>query len=392
MKSLNSTLLYENLKKQMQKSINDNIILGGICQVNQEGRCIARVTLGKLRFDSDMTPQGNDLFRLASMTKNICGITTLQLIEQGKLTLDTQVSDFFPGFKDKWIGKIGEDGSIEKIIKSRIPITVRHLVTHTSGLLGSPQEDFKNISSEITLKSVTDYYEHESLLMFEPGTKWIYSPVAGCDLLSRLVELLSDMPYQEYVKKYITDPLEMPDTTFLPSKEQWTRMASVMAWDSNGNPCEHVQSQHSIFAGIPSTYHSGGACLASTLDDYMKVSDALCAEGRAYNGYRLLHKESVALMGSPLTPQGMVGMFTRDTCFGVLTRVYKNHPWMPDGCFGWNGYYGAQTWVDPKNKISAIYLKNGIIEAETRLQSGDMSDENCPDRHFEKAVYNSMSF
>lgn len=342
MNYLDKALLIENLEEQMQRSIDENIILGGICQVNQSGRCVARVSLGRVRFGSDERPKGNDLFRLASMTKNICGITVLQMIERGKLSLDTCISDFFPGFKEKWIGRENEDGTIELISKAHCPITVRHLVTHTSGLVGSTDEA-KRITGEITLKSVTDYYQKESFLAFHPGDRWEYSGTAGCDLLSRIVEILSDMPYNEYIKKYITDPMEMENTTFTPNRQQWERMASVMARDTAGNPCEDMLSKNSVIMGLPTTYFSGGAALASTLDDFIKISDALCAEGRAYNGYQLLKKESVELMRSSLTPQGMEGMFTHDTTFGVLVRVYRDHPWMPNGCFGWNGYYGGQT-------------------------------------------------
>ncbi|MBR3843202.1 MAG: beta-lactamase family protein [Christensenellaceae bacterium] len=389
MKTLDREKLQKNIEKLLTRSIEDKTILGGVCIVRQDSKTIADIAMGKARFDSEENMSDQHLFRLASVTKNICSITTLQQIERGKISLDTKLSDFFPGFAEKWIGTLEPDGSVKMQRKAETPLTILHLLTHRSGI-STTVADLQKIGGKKDLAAGVAFAEKESFLHFEPNTHWMYSPTMGCDILAHITELLSGMPYADYVKKFVTDPLEMENMTFAPTEEQWKRMVSVMDRDANGKACEHLPSKHAIFMGIPLSYHSGGAGLVCSAEDLIRIPEMLLCGGLAKNGKRVLAEESVRKMRTVMTPKGMPGMSNDRAAFGLLVRVYSDHPWMPDGVFGWNGYYGAQLWTDPKNKIAAIYLKNTLVEAKYKEALGDNSDEACPDKYFEQAVYGAL--
>ena len=370
MLKLDREKLNRNIETMLRKNIDDGLIFGAVCEVRQAGETVARQSMGRYRFDTDEKPKGDSLFRFASMSKNIAGLSALQMIEKGKLNLDDRVSRYFPGF-DK---------------KAENPVLIRHLLTHTSGIVnpegGWPEE-------VRTIQDAARFYERELPLAFEPGTEWRYSASAAFDVLGSIIEMICGMSYGEYIEKYITGPLGMKDTGFHPNSEQWSRMASVYLRDEDGNAYEPDDTKHCMMAGMPLSYESGGANLAGTLDDYIKFADMLRNFGKGENGERIITERSARLLTIPLTPYGMKGMFTSNTAFSFAARVFHDHPWMPEGAFGWNGLYGCQTFIDQTNGISAVIMKNGLVEAFTRLKGGDMSDEVCPDRFFEQAVYHS---
>ena len=315
----------------------------------------------------------------------------MQMIDQKKITLDTEISRFFPGFQKKWIAKVDENGNVVPERKSNVPITVRHLVTHTNGIMaadpvgtvmmkqtgGFIKDSFKE------LKDGVDFYENEAMLSFEPGSMWAYSGMAGCDLLSRMTEMIMDMPYDEYVKKYVTDPLEMPDTVFEPTSEQWNRFVTVLNKDENGKYVDDPESRGKTIFAAPLSYHSGGASMVSTLSDYMKFSEALRCRGVGDNGYRLLSEEQANMMGKPLTERGMRGMFFPSMQFGVLVNIRSGSDSLPDGCYGWGGAYGTLTWIDPVNRINVVYMRNSRLLA-------NILDTSTGDKIFEKSVQDAL--
>lgn len=391
MKKMNVAKLEEGVRGVMSRTVEAGQMLGGICQVNQDGKMVSRISVGTARLGKEETVRENDIFRLASMTKNICSVTTLQMLDRGKLALDTEISRFFPGFQEKWIAKLDEKGSIVPDRKSKVPITVRHLVTHTNGIMAS--DPLGSVMMEQTggfikdsfkvLEEGIDFYEKEAMLSFEPGSMWAYSGMAGCDLLCRMVEMLTDMPYDEYVKKYVTDPLEMPDTVFEPTPEQWSRFVTVLNKDENGEFVEDPESTGRTIFAAPLSYHSGGVSMVSTVTDYMKLSEALRCGGLGWNGYRLLSEEKAGMMGKPLTPRGMNGMFFPRMQFGVLVNIRSGSPSLPDGCYGWGGAYGTLTWIDPVNRVNVVYMRNSRLHA-------NILDSSTGDWVFEKAVKDAL--
>ena len=382
MKKLNVPKLEERLTGIMELSISEGRTLGSSCIISQMGRPVLEILRGTATVAGE--PLGkNHIYRLASMTKNITGVALLQQMEQHKFTLDTKVSDFFPGFAHKWIGKLNEDGVAVPHKKSEIPMTIKHLVTHTNGLGSGPVSQAQPTTDEqnATTASIVDFYEKEALLDFEPGAKWAYSALGAFDVMCRIVEILSNMPYDEYVKRHITGPLGMPDTVFLPSEEQISRMVDVLSHDEDGNNIAHVPSIGRVLFLTPLTRFAGGGGMCSTLTDYVKFAEMLRGEGE-YSGVRILSQESVKLMRTPHIPQDMEGMFHPSMTFGVCCLVRKNSPFLHDNCYGWGGMFGTHTWVDPDNQISVVWMKNSLVLDTVYSPTGDLA--------FEKAVSESL--
>lgn len=386
MKHLNSIVLEEKLTEHIDLCIREGKILGAACQVTQSGKPVSKIIRGIGRLDTGEPVREDHIFRLASMTKNITGAAILQQIEKGRCSLDTKVSEFFPGFSDKWVGRLDENGKLIPLTKSETPMTLRHLVTHTNGLgsgeVGAFQGKFMTPEQNATLASAVDFFEREVLLDFNPGSRWGYSGLWAFSVICRIIEMLSDMPYDEYVRKNITGPLGMPDTVFVPSKTQWKRFVTVLAHDKDNNQIEHKESKGKTLAGMPLSHFCGGGSMVSTLSDYVKFAEMLLAGGIG-NGKRILSEKSVKLMGTPLIPQAMEGMYFPNMTFGACCLVRKDSQWMPEGCFGWGGGYGTHTWVDPDNKISVVMMKNTLVQDTPLSPTGDFA--------FEKAVYRSFA-
>ena len=391
MKKIDVEKLEAEVRGVMTRTVEAGQMLGGICQVNQDGKMVSRISVGTARLGMDEIVKENDIFRLASMTKNICGVTVLQMMDRNAITLDTEISKFFPGFKEKWIAKLDEKGNLVPDRKASVPITVKHLVTHTNGIMsadpvgtvmmtqtgGFIKNSFEKLQDGI------DFYENEVMLSFEPGSMWAYSGMAGCDLISRMVEMVTDMPYDEYVKKYVTEPLEMPDTVFEPNEEQWNRLVTVLNKDEKGNFVDDPESVGRTIFAAPLSYHSGGVSMVSTLTDYMKLSETLRCNGIGWNGYRLLSKEQAARMGTPLTERGMKGMFFPSMQFGTLVNIRSGSVSLPDDCYGWGGAYGTLTWIDPVNKINVVYMRNSRLHA-------NILDSSTGDMVFEKGIRDAL--
>jgi CubicO group peptidase (beta-lactamase class C family) len=363
----------------MELGITEGRVLGSSCIIIRDGEVLAKIIRGAAKLNGEALREDH-IFRMASMTKNIAAVSVLQQLEQARLGIDTAISRFFPGFSQKWIGRINDAGEAVPDRPAETPITIKHLVTHTSGL-GSGLVGQRYKTPNETIATAADYYERDALLDFEPGTKWGYSGLAAFDILCRIVELLSDMPYADYVRKYITGPLNMPDTVFVPDESQWSRMVDVLDRDADGKAVMHGASVGRMLFGVPLTYHSGGGCMCGTLGDYARFAEMLRREGEL-DGARVLSKESVRVMRTPLIPQGMEGMFFPQMTFGVCCLVRKGFTHIPDGCFGWGGHYGTYTWVDPENRISVVWMKNSVVQDTVTSPTGEFA--------FEAAVYNTV--
>ena len=224
MKDLNYFALREAYRAHNEKRVNERYCMGSICGVwdkNGELWCdsVGFADLAKTRRIDRTT-----VFRLASMTKPVTAVAFLQMVEQGKITLDTPIAAFLPAFENMRVAHGISGGRVLNSHAADTLITPRHLLSHSSGLgsgaVGALQE--KSIDRSRPLSNVVRAYA-EGFLDFEPETNQSYSPLWAFDVLARLVELLSDMPYADYVKQYIFDPLGMADTSYCPSDDQVAR-------------------------------------------------------------------------------------------------------------------------------------------------------------------------
>ena len=374
---LDETQIRNNITKTCSADLSAGHIGGAAVLVKQNGETIYQDFFGSSGEGRDVTDK--TLFRLASMTKPITAAAVLKEIKKGNLSLDSTVDEFIPEYAKMTIGDLDENGEIVVVGQAKSKITVRHLLSHTSGVGSgrlSSKEDRLTAGAQTDLKSITDAYANLPL-SFEPFSAQAYSATVGFDILARIVEIVSGKSYDKYLTEEIFEPLGMTDTTFAPTDEQWERMTLMHSY-KDGISSFAPLNKKTIFGGYPLTYFCGGAGLASTLSDYEKFVDMLASRGKTASGEQLITEELIDLMSTPTSPME----FYTGEAWGLSVRVItgdKNR--IPRNSFGWSGAYGCHFWIDPANKITAIYMKNSTYDGGASAKTG---------QNFEIDVYADM--
>jgi CubicO group peptidase (beta-lactamase class C family) len=212
-------------------------------------------------------------------------------------------------------------------------------------------------------------------LSFLPGSKQEYSGTGAFSVLTGIIQKISGMPYEEFLKKEIFAPCCMQDTTFLPSDAQWARLVMMHDKTESGN-AQGKTTPGCVFTSFPAQSFLGGAGLISSLGDYFNFAQMLL-NGGVFEGKRVLSEASVAQITTP-------HFFKKEEeSWGLGVRVISEDPRnvLPAGTFGWSGAFGTHFWVDPTNRVVAIYLKNSCYDGG----AGALTSRN-----FEKDVYASL--
>ncbi|HPT04536.1 MAG TPA: serine hydrolase domain-containing protein, partial [Bacteroidales bacterium] len=314
--------------------------------------------------DVDKPMQLNTIFRMASMTKPVTSVAVMMLYEEGYFQMDDPVADYIPEFKDlKVFSSIDKDG-IHTVDQIR-PMTIRDLLTHTSGLTGvgadSPVDSMYREAnlSEGTLKDMIQKLSKIPLL-YQPGTRWNYS--RSSDVLAYLVEVISGKPFDVFLKERIFNPLKMKDTDFYVPKEKIERVVAVYAPDSIGIK---VIMKPDTSISIPVKFLSGNGGLVSTATDYMIFSQMLLNKGE-YNGVRLLGSKTVDLMTSNqlsneiMPNDDFFGPLLSGMGFGfgfaVLQDNIQSKIIGSKGSYWWSGSGNTYFYIDPKEELVLILM------------------------------------
>jgi CubicO group peptidase (beta-lactamase class C family) len=326
----------------------------------------------------------DSLWRVYSMTKPITGIAAMILVEEGKLKLDQPISDFLPQFKSM---KVLVDPA--KDLTSRPatrPITVRNLLTHTAGLgyniitKGPLLDEYNRLGINpaqvsaamepnmraVRPKSLAEFADRvaQAPLIAEPGTKWSYS--IGLDLLGRVIEVASGMPFDQFVNTRIFAPLKMTESFWTVPAAQAPHLATNYAAMGTGNLVPVDPGATSVWLTPPS-FPYGGAGLAMSARDYDRFLHML-ANGGTLDGARILKPETARLAMSDLLPSGVDKSLLQDMAkdsgvpmgFGAGGSVYlADRPGGPGkGTYGWAGAAGSIGFVDPAHHLRATVMVN----------------------------------
>jgi CubicO group peptidase (beta-lactamase class C family) len=240
-------------------------------------------------------------------------------------------------------------------------ITIRDLLTHTSGLVsgGLGASVAETLAARAPADTLATYIPKLSAvpLDFQPGTLWRYSGLAGFDTLGRIVEVVSGQPYDQFLKQRVFEPLGMKDTGFSPTGEAASRVVTVYQRGANG--LELAENPNRL---VSSVYFSGAGGLLSTAADYLQFAQML-VNGGQLNGRRLLGSKTVELMTANHTGDMVNGQFgrpARGIGFGLSVQTVLD-PVAADlrvgpGTFGWAGAYGCNANVDPKENMVSIIM------------------------------------
>jgi CubicO group peptidase (beta-lactamase class C family) len=242
------------------------------------------------------------------------------------------------------------------------PITIRDLLTHTSGLMtGGPGQQTAGAKAQRLPNDTLATYIPKLgavALDYQPGTLWRYSGLAGFDVLSRVVEIASGMPFDRFLQQRLFDPLGMKDTGFTITPARMPRMATMYR-RAQGGGFERLPDQNGLSSA---TYFAGSGGLITTAEDYLQFAQML-VNGGELNGKRYLGTKTVELMSSNHTGDLVNGQFGRPAHgmgFGLGVQVVED-PVAADlrqskGTWGWAGAYGTNINIDPQEKMVTIIM------------------------------------
>lgn len=315
------------------------------CIVMKDGKCVYRHTNGFTDVKKQTKVTGKEKYNIYSCSKLITCVAALQLWEKGFFSLDDKLGDYMPEF-EKMTVKCNDE-----IVLAKNPILIRHLFTMTAGFsydCESPQ--IMLCKAETNGKCQTRelmYYLAKEPLLFEPGDRWEYSLCH--DVLAALVEVLSGVTFGEYVKQNIFDPLKMNNSTFLLDDNRLNEIVNQYCYDEEKGVIE--RDKHIPFK-CGSLYESGGAGCISTVEDYIKFTEALRI------GDIILKKETIDLLATnQLTEKQMRSYWVKVYGYGLGQRCPQNEQKFD---FGWGGYSGAYYAIDRKNGIT-VYLGTHVL-------------------------------
>jgi len=357
------------IKPWMQNYVDTGKLPGATTLVARHGEIAFCETLGYGDLEKKTPLRHDSILRFYSMTKPITAAAVMMLYEQGLFQLEDPLSRYIPAFKHM---QVYQSGSSEKPAAN--PITIHQLLTHTSGLTYGVENE--GGVPEMYCRRRTDFYPDSGPfetvvnrlaalpLVFEPGSRWEYS--VGFDVLGRLVEILSGMPLDVYMKENIFDPLGMADTDFCVPASKMDRFVSLYQRTPEEPLALLESAEESPLTGKVETL-SGGAGVVSTLEDYFRFTEMLRLNG-ALDGHRLLGRKSVALMTCNHLPGDLADMGQPTFCetpyegigFGlgmsVLLDPARSKILGTPGEYAWGGYAGTAFWVDPVEDMTVIFL------------------------------------
>jgi CubicO group peptidase (beta-lactamase class C family) len=360
------------IRETVQRHIDAGNITGAVTLVSRRGRVAHFEAQGLADLESKKPMTRDTIFRLASMTKPITAVAVMMLVEEGKIRLSDAVSKFIPEFKEMKVAMARQATSLAgqvqpapepevNIVPASREITILDMLTHTSGLVsgGMGARQAQKLAPRGPNDALAQYVPRLASvpLDFQPGSEWAYSGGAAPDVLGRIVEIASGMTYDQFLQKRLFEPLGMRDTLFYPPDDKRPRLVTLYRRDAKGlvrNPNQEGMSSR--------VYFSGGGGLMSTAEDYLQFAQMLL-NGGVLNGRRILGPRTVELMASNQVGDmfnGKLGRPAKGMGFGLLMQVVLDPVAsglrLASGSYGWDGAYGTQVWVDPKDKMVRIIM------------------------------------
>jgi CubicO group peptidase (beta-lactamase class C family) len=361
----------------LQQLVNSNEIPGAVALVATKDRVLHLSAVGQSDLATGRKMKPDNIFWIASMSKPMTSVAVAMLADDGKLSFDDPVEKYLPEFRDMWVA--GEQTAQQRVlVKAARPITLRDLLTHTSGL-----GEYRVTDPHWSLAAMIKVLAREPL-RFQPGTRWSYS-TAGMDTLGRVVEVVSGMPYDKFLQTRLFDPLGMKDTTFWISPSQKKRFVQPIILKSGKlqpTPIDYM------YGGAVTDHERpplGGAGLFSTAEDVTKFYQMMLNHG-TFNGHQILKPETVAEMTRKQTGdlKARAGMpWGLGFCVIEDPSQTASNKTLSPGTFGHGGAFGTQSWADPTRGI--IYV---LMISRDKLQP--TPDDSAMRRAYQQAVAGAL--
>jgi CubicO group peptidase (beta-lactamase class C family) len=360
----------ERIGAVVQRDIDDKRIAGAVTLVIRRGHVAWFKAQGTMDREANKAMRPDTMFRICSMSKPITSTAVMMLYEEGFFLLEDPISKYLPEFKNPKVlvkPAVGDPYSIPATKE----ITIRDLLRHTSGLTYNWNADLGSMYRSANVASGLLQYDgtiDDSVkrlaglpLLFNPGDRWEYS--LGVDVLGRLVEVVSERPFDEFLRARIFEPLGMKDTYFYPPDSKLTRLATAYTYSAekglNRFPDAPIIEGSMVYSADypyrgPKKLFSGGAGLVSTAGDYARFSQMMLDGGNTGNT-RLLSRKSVELMTSD-----QLGKIGPDRGFGLGFGVDGVKAPLRElgspGQYEWGGFFYTAFSIDPKEQMIVIFM------------------------------------
>jgi CubicO group peptidase (beta-lactamase class C family) len=370
--------------KRIDATLNEYIekgrIAGAIAIIVRDGKIVYHEAFGYDNVEAKTKLPKDAIVRIASQTKAITSTAVMELYEEGKFLLDDPISKYIPAFKSTGVlDKFKEADSSFTTIPAKREITIRDLLTHTSGIsyagIGTKEANAiyaKNkISGGLTTPNarLADFVSDlaKMPLMHQPGERFTYG--LNTDVLGYLVEVISGKPLDVFFQERIFAPLGMNDTYFYLPEAKYNRLAMLYTEDKDHNRIR-AADVYQNFPKQKGSFFSGGAGLSSTALDYAKFLQTML-NGGTYNGKDILSPSTIRLMTSNQIGESNVGNRKFGLGFSIATTKEAAKLPVSEGTFEWGGIFGTSYWADPKENMIGIIL----TQQYPNTAGSDLSDK-----------------
>ena len=361
----------EKLTKILEEAVAAHQLAGANLLVLQGGKELCYIQAGFADMEQARPFNRDTVCRIYSMTKPVTAVAAMLLVERGLLDLGQNIGDILPEFNGMQVWENGQK------VPARRNILVRDLLSMTSGLSYPGMDDSGAEVAKVFEEGDRRLYSDEPLttmemacgiakcgLAFHPGDRWMYGTSA--DILGAVVEAVAGMPFGEFLRKEIFEPLDMKDTDFFVPAEKQHRLASVYESRADGMELKVTNNLNIPYTmGRMPAFQSGGAGLVSTIDDYAKLAQSLLGHGPA-----ILKPQTVAAMTTvKLLPWQEKSLWRSweslsGYTYGNLCRILTE-PGMAvlngwKGEYGWDGWLGTYFCNSPQNDVTFLLFTQRI--------------------------------
>ncbi len=352
----------------INKFIREGHLPGGVFLAARRGEIIYSKTLGNS--SPGKVYKEDDIFRLASMTKAITTVSIMQLVERGLIRLDDPVFYYIPEFSNAMIADNMNPLDSTYVLKpAKNRITIRHLLTHTSGITygvfqgGAVQAMYEEYGANafgLSHDSISTREMAQKIakvpLLFEPGSAYSYG--LNMDILGYVVEVVSGKTLGDYVAENITGPLEMKDTHFYLPKELHDRLVPVYTLDEEKSLIINKDPGWAYPKSNKKVNYAGGGGMSGTASDYLKFIQCLLDNGK-YKGRQIISRNSIELIASDqmikLNQSGKGYSKTPGLTYGLgfslITEKGRGNSYKSPGTFEWGGMFNTKFFIDPEEKL-----------------------------------------
>ncbi len=370
----------QRIDRVLQEYIDQGKEAGLIALIVRNGQVVYHKAFGQNGTTTKAPLQRDAILRIASQTKAITSVAVMMLFEEGRFLLDDPISKYIPAFKNPTVlDTFNEKDSSYTTKPAKGEITIRQLLTHTSGLsyagIGTKEANAIYAKAGIPSGIGTPMYSLSATipalaklpLVSQPGEKWTYS--LSTDVLGYFVEVISGQSLDQFFRTRIFEPLGMNDSYFYLPANKHSRLATLYT-EAPGTKAAVFMPTQAIYPTQAGTYYSGGAGLSSTAYDYA-IFLQMMLNGGEYGGKRLLAPATVHMMTQNQIGALNVGPDKFGLGFKIASEQSAARLPISVGAFDWGGYFGTNYWADPKTGVIGLIMSQKL----PNTTAGDLNDK-----------------